>query len=137
MFSFKKVCQNVAKQLKKCYSETIKLNTIALYSMLTSFLDYGFLVVDIVMLGWLGRGQLASGIIGFTYYAIFWVLIEGVLSAQDTLVSRSFALNQKVNARYWSYIALLVVGLLCSIITVLFVLSPWIINYALRVPYHA
>ena len=121
---------------KKLKDEVIKLNTIAFYSALTNALDYGFMVVDLAMLGHLGKGQLASGIVGYAVYNIIWHFIEGVLSAQDTLVSRAFAQSYSASARYWSYISLFVVLALCTISTILFFFSPWIIEYGFSVKYH-
>jgi hypothetical protein len=54
-----------SERLNKMFSEIAKLNSLALAPFLTNTLDYAFLMVDLVMLGHLGKGQLAPGIVGF------------------------------------------------------------------------
>jgi MATE family multidrug resistance protein len=120
----------------KLSAELVKLHSLALAPFLTSSLDYAFLMVDLIMLGHLGKGQLAAGFVGFACYSFVWHLTEGVLTAQDTLVGKSMLLQNPADARYWTYIALAVTLMLCCVYTVLFVMSPWIIQNLMFVPYH-
>ena len=88
------------------------------------------------MLGHLGKGHLSAGVIALAFYNISWYFLEGLLTAQDSLVARSFALNDRESARYWSYISFAVALLLCVPATILFIFAAIIIQYAFQIRSH-
>lgn len=107
----------------------IYVNKIVIYTMITNFCDASFVLIDIIMLGYAGKGHLSAGFLAFAIYNIPWYLIEGILTAQDNLVARSFALHDNNTARYWSYISLFVIILICFLSTIFFIITSIIIQY--------
>lgn len=121
---------------KKCWRELRQLNRSALFSVATNILESSFDLVNISMLGHLGKGNLAAGAIAMILYKIVWVFVEGSLSAQDTLVSKAAALHDSVSIRYWSYVSLLFTLSLCGLSSIVFLFSPLIIPYGFLVSGH-
>jgi Na+-driven multidrug efflux pump len=117
-------------------NDFMNLNKLAGYSIAANALDASFTIVTIVILGQLGKGHLSAGVIALAFYNIAWYFIEGVLTAQDTLVSQAFALNDQVGVRYWSYISFGVVMMLCALSTALFVFAAIIVQFAFMITPH-
>ena len=117
-------------------SEFANLNHLAVYSVFTNAIDASFGITTLIMLGHLGKGHLAAGVIALAFYNVSWYFIEGLLTAQDSLVARSFALNDRESARYWSYISCGVAILLWIPGTVLFIMAAIIIQYAFLIRAH-
>lgn len=116
--------------------EFIQLCRLALFSTLTNIFEYGFVIVDMIMLGHLGKGNLAAGAIGMLIYNIAWYFIEGFLTAQDTLVARGAMVHDIVIARYWSYISLLTTSFLALFFSSIFAFCPLIIPYGFYINDH-
>ena len=53
-------------------------------------LEVSFWLVDAIMLGHYGVETLAVAVVGNTVYSIIWSFLEGMLTAQDTLVAYSY-----------------------------------------------
>jgi len=117
-------------------SEFANLNHLAVYSVVTNAIDASFGISTLIMLGHLGKGHLSAGVIALAFYNISWYFLEGLLTAQDSLVARSFALNDRESARYWSYISFAVALLLCVPATILFIFAAIIIQYAFQIRSH-
>ena len=117
-------------------SEFVNLNYLAVYSVVTNAIDASFGITTLIMLGHLGKGHLSAGVIALAFYNISWYFMEGLLTAQDSLVARAFALNDRESARYWSYISVSVAILLCIPATVLFIMAAIIIQYAFLIRPH-
>jgi hypothetical protein len=111
--------------IKEEFSELIKISTPAI---LSNTLECSFWLIDIIMLGHLGKGHLASAAIGNTFLNIIWTFMEGVMTAQDTLASRAFGRKEFNAVRYWSAVSLFITIILCIIATIILLLSPFIIN---------
>jgi len=121
--------RNVIKELSTLYG-------IMLYSILVNFFDASFLLVDVIMLGRLGKGHLSAAFLSFAFYNICWYLLEGMLTAEDDLLSRAFHLHDLVSVRYWTYISFIVVIILCLVTTILFIFSAVIIQFIFSIPQH-
>ena len=117
-------------------TELISLNRLSALSIITNAVDASFSVATIVLLGHLGKGHLSAGVVALAFYNISWYFVEGMLTAQDNLVSRSFALKDRKSARYWSYIAFGVTILACIPTTLLFILAAIIIQFAFQIRQH-
>lgn len=88
------------------------------------------------MLGHLGKGHLSAAFLSFAFYNICWYLLEGMLTAEDNLLSRAFHLHDLVSVRYWTYISFIVVIILCLITSILFIFSAVIIQFMFNIPQH-
>ena len=122
--------------LSALWSGFLSLNRLAFCAVVTNATDASFNITNLIVLGHLGKGHLASGVIALAFYNIAWYFIEGVLTAQDNLVARSFALNDEAAARYWSLISFAVAMLLCIPGTVLFIFSAIIVQSAFMIGQH-
>lgn len=116
--------------------EFFQLTRLAVFSILTNGFEYGFIIVDMIMLGHLGKGNLAAGAIGMLIYNIAWYFIEGFLTAQDTLVARGVVVRDIAAARYWSYVSLLSTASLAVFFSSVFAFSPLLIPYGFYVNDH-
>lgn len=117
-------------------TELAGINRLAVYSVIINAVDASFSIMTIVLLGHLGKGHLSAGVIALAFYNISWFFIEGMLTAQDSLVARSFALNDREGARYWSYVSFGVAVLICVPTTVLFIFAAVIIQFAFLIRPH-
>jgi len=70
--------------LEGSHEEVRALSALAVPSVMSNFLEGGLGVVDVMMLGYLGKGHLASLSVGNAFFNIFWYFIEGFLTAQHT-----------------------------------------------------
>ena len=121
--------RNIIKEVSTLYG-------IMLYSILVNFSDASFLLVDVIMLGHLGKGHLSAAFLSFAFYNICWYLLEGMLTAEDNLLSRAFHLHDMVSVRYWTYISFIVVIILCLVTSILFIFSAIIIQFMFNIPQH-
>eukprot|EP01038_Epipyxis_sp_PR26KG_P012651 gene12651-16961_t len=112
----------------KLLTEVKILHYLAWYSIFVNIIENSFWLSDVVFLGHLGKGHLAAAIIAKSYYNIMWIFLEGVLTAQDTLLSKANCHNDESSAKYWSYIAFLIVTVLNLINTGLIFASNQIIG---------
>lgn len=117
-------------------TELAGINRLAIFSVIINAVDASFSIMTIVLLGHLGKGHLSAGVIALAFYNISWYFIEGLLTAQDSLVARSFALNDREGARYWSYISFGVAVLICVPTTALFVFAAIIMQFAFQIRPH-
>jgi Na+-driven multidrug efflux pump len=106
------------------------------YSVISNAVDASFGISTIIILGHLGKGHLSAGVIALAFYNISWYFLEGMLTAQDNLVARAFALKDRKAARYWSYISFGVTVLICIPTTVLFIFAAIVIQYAFLIRPH-
>ena len=116
--------------------ETLALLELAIPSALCNMLEGSMYVVDVMMLGHLGKGNVAALAMGNALFNIFWYFIEGFLTAQDTLAANAHALGDPGSVRQWSYISMLCVAILCAITTVAFFFAEPILGNFFRLPYH-
>lgn len=121
---------------KVLWKELLTLNRLAAVSVVCNSLDAGFFLVDIIMLGHAGRGHLSAAVVALAFYNVAWFFVEGVLTAQDTLLARSSAVSDAATARYWTYIALLVVLVLSCTSTVFFAFAPLLMFRAFSIRYN-
>jgi Na+-driven multidrug efflux pump len=113
-----------------------ELTEMAVPSVVMNSLDSLFVVVDVAMLGHLGRGHIAALAIGNALFNIVWYFIEGFFTAQDTLSSIAFAQRDLKAVRYWTISSLISVILLCLIATTIFIFSSYILEDLLFIPPH-
>ncbi|KAJ1409511.1 mate-domain-containing protein [Ochromonadaceae sp. CCMP2298] len=126
----------VMRGIHATMKELRALNRLTFYAVMVNSIDAGFGVVTLIMLGHLGKGHLSAGIIALAIYNMAWYFIEGVLTAQDSFVSRAFARADAPTARYWSWITLVVALLLCIPATLLFVSAAVLAEWALQISAH-
>lgn len=119
--------------IKEEFYELMKISTPAIIS---NTLECSFWLIDMIMLGHLGKGHLAAAAIGNTIINILWAFMEGVMTAQDTLASRAFGSKEFNAIRYWSAVSLFITIILCIIATIILLLSPFIINSIYMVTPH-
>ena len=100
--------------------ECSKVMRLAAPAMLINTLESLVLVIDTVVLGRLGRGNLAAFAIGTAYFNVSWLFIEGVLTAQDTLSAHAVGMSNVTDLRCWLLVAAAVSVVLCAMGTVLF-----------------
>ena len=115
-----------------CFTEKLKelrnLALLAFPSMVLNSLEVGIIVVNLLMLGHHGKGDIAAAAIGYAYYNIVWYFIEGVLTSQDTLCATAYGRRDFDALRYWSYVSSFVVSFLCLFGTLAFLFSPVLIQ---------
>jgi hypothetical protein len=122
--------------LRNLCTEFVSLNRLAAPAVFANAVDASFNVTTIIILGQLGKGHLAAGVIALAVYNICWYFVEGLLTAQDNLVARAFANKDKKLARYWSYIAAAVTVLVLVPTTALFVFGAVVVRYAFSIRPH-
>lgn len=106
-----------------CKQEIYAVVSVSIKIVINNSLEVTFLLVDMIMLGHLGRGHLASAAISTALFNIVWSFIEGVLTAQDTFCCIAVGNNDYKSLQYWSIVSLFNVALLSTIGTVLFCFS--------------
>jgi hypothetical protein len=99
-------------------------------------LESSVLVIDTVVLGRLGRGNLAAFAIGTAYFNVSWLFIEGVLTAQDTLSAQAVGMSNVTDLRCWLLVAAAVSVVLCAMGTVLFCFSYMVFVDVFQVATH-
>ena len=102
--------------LGEYWYEGRELLELALPAVSSNFLESSMIIVDVIMLGHLGRGHIGAYAIGSGYFNILWYIIEGFLTAQDTLSSNAYGKGDLNAVRYWAYVSL-IVGIFLSIAT--------------------
>lgn len=120
----------------KTCSELKKLNRLTINSLLLNSTDSIFVLVDLIMLGTFGKGQLAAGAIGYSIYNIGWLFIEGFLTAQDTLMIKSKVMKENSIARYWSYISFLLIIFIGLVSAIVFLVVGLIIIFGYNLKFH-
>lgn len=113
----------------KITAETIKIGKLAIPSMLLNSLDASIIIVDMIFLGRLGKGNIAAYSIGNAYFNISYYLIEGFLTSQDTLSAQAVGMNELNLLRSWLYIAGVIGICLCILSTIFFEFSYVFIGY--------
>lgn len=122
--------------LRNLSAEFVSLNRLSIPAIIANAVDASFNITTIIILGHLGKGHLSAGVIALAMYNICWIFLEGMLTAQDNLVSKAFALKDRKLARYWSYIAGGVTFASLIPTTVLFVFGAVIVQYAFFIRPH-
>lgn len=113
------------------FEESSNFTALVIPSILSHSLDMSLWIVDLIMLGYLGKGHLAAGSIGISIFNIVWVFIEGSLTAQETFAAQSFGNKNFRDIRIWTCIAFLAVCISCSIGSGILFGIPYIINIIL------
>jgi MATE family multidrug resistance protein len=121
---------------KKVFEETVEINKLAMPSITINVLEASMILTDVIVLGYLGKGNLAAASIGMSYFNISWFFIEGVLTAQDTLSAQAFGMNDVFDLRCWLYVSIIVTIFLCSISTVLLAFGYLVISYVFQINQH-
>ena len=118
------------------WNESEALMSLAVPSVLSNVLEGSMAVVDVLMLGRLGKGHLAALSVGNAFFNIPWFFIEGFLTAQDTLGANAHGAGDAASVRQWSYIALGLVLALCLVASVTFLFAEPILGQLFWVSYH-
>lgn len=105
-------------------------------TMTSTFLESSMVVVDVIMLGHLGKGHVAAYAIGNGFFNMLWYFIEGFLTAQDTLCSNAYGSGDPKAVRYWSYVSLLSVFILCSAATGIIFFTEYILGSWFFITFH-
>mmetsp|Transcript_26714 Transcript_26714/g.25577 ORF Transcript_26714/g.25577 Transcript_26714/m.25577 type:complete len:416 (-) Transcript_26714:154-1401(-) len=126
----------ITKWLKKIFQETVEINKLAMPSITINVLEASMILTDVIISGYLGKGNLAAVSIGTSYFNISWFFIEGVLTAQDTLSAQAFGMNDSFDLRCWLYVSILVTIFLCSISTVFLAFGYLVILHVFQVNQH-
>lgn len=103
--------------------EFLKICKLAVPSIVVNALEILMFITDNIFLGQHGRGNLAVLSIGTSYFNIIWLFIEGVLTAQDTLSSQAYGMNDAKHLRQWLYAATAVSIVLCLLGTIVMFFS--------------
>jgi Na+-driven multidrug efflux pump len=124
----------------KCFgvlgTEAYGLAGLAFPSILMNSLEMMMWAVDVAMLSHLGKGNLAAAAVGWAYFNIVWLFIEGVLTAQDTLISHAVGTCDYKLMRYWLIVSGLVSALLCMIGSFFYCFSYLIIQDIFQIRAH-
>jgi MATE family multidrug resistance protein len=75
-------------------------------------------IVDVIMLGHLGREALAAAALGNTVFSMLYVPLNGLLTAYDTFGSQAYGMQDIAAVRYWVVVAFAVLTLVLVPITV-------------------
>ena len=129
-------CGNCLGLLRGYRRECSKIGQIAGPAMLINVLETFVLVVDVLFLGHLGRGNLAAFAIGTSFFNFSWLFIEGVLTAQDTLSAHAVGMNNTSDLRCWLFVAIVVSILLCTLGTVISCFSYMIFVNVFQIAEH-
>ena len=129
-------CGNFLGALRGYRRECSKIGQIAGPAMLINVLETFVLVVDVLFLGHLGRGNLAAFAIGTSFFNFSWLFIEGVLTAQDTLSAHAVGMNNTSDLRCWFFVAIVVSMLLCTLGTILSCFSYMIFVNVFQIAQH-
>ena len=111
--------------------EIQQLVNLAIPSVAANALDMSLWVVDVMMLGLLGRGHLAAGSIGISIFCILWIFIEGFLTSQETLSAQAVGLREDRERNRWTCVSFLSVGILCAGETLVLLMAPLAISHIL------
>jgi Na+-driven multidrug efflux pump len=109
------------------WKEFEALVRLSIPSIVINSLEMGITLTDLIMLGHLGKGDLAGACVAFAYFNMIWYLIEGVLTAQDTLCAAAFGKRDYEALRYWTFVSFFIVIFLCTAGTVGLLFSPLVI----------
>jgi Na+-driven multidrug efflux pump len=118
--------------VQELFMEVVELLGLALPSALIMFLDASPWIIDLFMLGHLGKGNLASGSLAISYFMMNWVVIEGVLSAYETLAGHATTPSgsrDKLEIRLVTYAAIGCIICVCALCSCTFAASPWVFSY--------
>ena len=105
-------------------------------TMISTLLESSMVVVDVIMLGHLGKGHVAAYAIGNGFFNMLWYFIEGFLTAQDTLCSNAYGSGDPKAVRYWSYISLVSVFILCAAATGIIFFTEYILGSWFFITFH-
>ena len=93
-------------------------------------LSHSLIIVDFIILGYLGKGHLSAGILGNAYFNLIWSFIKGFLSVQFNLMKISST------TRYWTYISLLYGIILSFIGSILMISSGFLLGSVIQIKFH-
>ena len=96
------------------WKEFEALVRLSIPSIVVNTLEVGITITNLVVLGHLGKGDLAGACVAFAYFNMIWYIIEGVLTAQDTLCAAAFGMRDYEALRYWTFVSFFIVIFLCS-----------------------
>ena len=116
--------------------EAREIGGLMIPTMTSTFLESSMVVVDVIMLGHLGKGHVAAYAIGNGFFNILWYFIEGFLTAQDTLCSNAYGSGDPKAVRYWSYVALCSVIILCVLATCIIFFTEMILGSWFFITFH-
>jgi Na+-driven multidrug efflux pump len=90
-------------------------------------LDGAYVAVMLVCLGYLGKGELAAGLLGVSYVNMLTSFLEGGLIGVDAQLQGASRDGKHALARYWTFAALTSSLFTCSVGTLLMLLSAFFI----------
>lgn len=111
----------------KLVAEFRELLIIAIPYTVENCLDYSLWIVNLIMLGHLGKGNLAAGSLSICYLNMVWFFIQGSISSQSRALLRASEELDKLEIRVICYSLLIQSFLLSILATGIMVVSPFVL----------
>ena len=121
---------------KSILLELKKLGGLIIPSVIVNLLESSILLTSSLFISYLGKGNLASFSIATSYYNIFWIFLEGILSAQDMFCSQAFGTHDMSELRSWIFVSILVTMITCVFGTIFFCFSYFFFLDGFKIPSH-
>jgi Na+-driven multidrug efflux pump len=116
--------------------ECRKLHVSMLIPFLINSSDLTFMLATVVFMGHVGKGQLASGLVGIAFLNFSWYLFEGIIAAEDVILAHFTSEKDFSSVRYWLSLSLLAAIVLLVLATILNISSTWVIEHIFFIKYH-
>jgi MATE family multidrug resistance protein len=104
-------------------AEEATILKLALPIVISNFLNFLMNIVDLAMVGQLGRDQLAAASLAIAYYNTFFYPLSGAAMALDTLLSQTYGAQQYVLYGQWLVSGCAVMSLMCVPVIIALLLS--------------
>jgi Na+-driven multidrug efflux pump len=120
--------------LQDVLMEAVELLGLCGPSFVILFFDTSPWLIDLLMLGHLGKGHLAAGALAISYFLINWVVCEGVLTVYETLTGYSLGpevvQRNTLDVRLITYASVPCLAVVCTVCTCAFIAARWVFEYA-------
>jgi Na+-driven multidrug efflux pump len=120
----------------KYWYEAQEIAALTIPTTSATFFEASMVVVDVIMLGHLGKGHVAALAVGNGLFNAVWYFIEGFLTAQDTLCSNAYGQGDPKALRYWCYVSMFATFFLCVVATAIFFFSELILGQFFFINFH-
>ncbi len=104
-------------------AEEATILKLAMPIVISNFLNFFMNMVDLAMVGQLGREQLAAASLATAYYNTIFYPLSGVAMALDTLLSQTYGAQQYVLYGQWLVSGCAVMSLMCVPVIIALLLS--------------
>jgi MATE family multidrug resistance protein len=92
---------------------------------LSNFLDSSFIIIDLAMLGRLGKGDLAAGSVALIVYNFIWVFQETAIMTLEKIGKINFKRKSSFEMRLWLYVTLSALQFFNLLTVIILLLYPF------------